>query len=464
MVGGLPEKKLVIDSKRNVWLFYPTSSGRIAYVFKKYRAEANTAQLGIEGSTRDFDLLVDENDIIHVTALDSEQKIVYLRYESDKWMGHVLYSFAGKQTVISKLKIEKQKSDLHLLYLYSEKGGNCALFHHHWTGNEWKGYKVFDMPKAASEICYDAEVTGDGLLHVIAAAQKGLYLWEFYNGLWSEKTSSKQDEWEKVESITLQGDCVLFKNYRGAYFLSTVKRLDRMQPEEIVAGEHVEQGPVVVNRKNTLYAAWTQGNSLGYRTSYDGGLSWGRVKYYHHARDERLEVYGFSNNYSLLVRAKRMIATLPPELHIPFLHRSSERIKLRVEAFDEKTEEDLKKSSESAGPVPGSQLDNTKAWHHGIMHQNGDAKQKDTETDPDSIKDERFAEKSAARIERIEAGLDALEKRLEGEVLEKLQRLGEEIRGLKKILENTNRKLETTEPEAGSIITQDLINRCQKKK
>ena len=463
MVGSLPEKKLVIDSKRNVWLFYPTSSGKIAYVFKKNRAEAKTAQLGIDGYIRDIDLLVDENDTIHVTALNSGQKIFYLRHEADKWMSHVLYSFAGKQAAVSKLKIVKQKASLHLFYLYSERGGSCALFHHHWTGNGWKGYKVFDMPKEAGKICYDADVAGDGSLHVIAAEQKGLYLWEFNNGLWNEKASGKNEEWEGVESITLQGDLVLFRNYRGAYFLSGVQRLGSMQPEEIVTGEHVEQGPVVVNRKNTLYAAWTQGNSLGYRTSYDGGLSWGRVKYYHHALDERLEVYGFSNNYSLLVDAKRMIATRPPELHIPFLHRSSERIKLPVEAYDE-AEKGSPKSISEAGPVPGKPSNNTEVRHNGNTIKEGNLKQNDTQADPDSGKDERFSEKSAARIERIEAGLDALEKRLEGEVLEKLQRLGEEIRGLKKILENTNRKLETTEPEAGSIITQDLINRCQKKK
>lgn len=463
MVDSLPEKKLVIDSKRNVWLFYPTSSDTIAYVFKKNRADAKTAQLGIEGCVRDIDLLVDEKDTIHVTALNSEQKIFYLRHEADKWMSHVLYSFAGKQAAVSKLKIVKQKSGLHLFYLYSEGGGNCALFHHHWTGNGWKGYKVLDMPKEAGRICYDADVAGDGSLHVIAAAQKGLYLWEFNNGLWNEKASRKKDEWEDVESITLQGDLVLFKNYRGAYFLSGVQRLGSMQPEEIVTGEHVEQGPVVINRKNTLYAAWAQGNSLVYRTSYDGGLSWGRVKYYHHALDERLEVYGFSNNYSLLVEAKRMIATRPPELHIPFLHRSSERIKLPVEAYYE-AEKGSPKSIGAAGPVPGKPSNNTEVRQNGNPIKERDLKQKDTQADPDGGKDKRFSEKSAARMERIEAGLDVLEKRLEGEVLEKIRRLDEEISRLKKVLENASRKSETTEPAGGSIITQDLINRCLKKK
>lgn len=450
------EKKLVIDSKRNLWVFYPTSSYRTAYILRRYKGEAEVAQLDMKGFTREIDIIVDERDNIHIVALSSEQKVVYIRYDTKKWITNTLYSFAGKSIEIYGLKIVKERSNLHLLYVYSERGGGCALFHHHWTGNEWRGYKVFDVPVQTGKICYDADAAQSNRLCVVAALQKSLRLWEFDGSQWRQKNNERKDEWENIEHITFQEDYVLIKNYRGVFFLNEAQSLDRAQAGEIVAAEHVENGPVIISRKNTLYAAWIEGGSLGYRTSYDGGSSWGRVKYYHHAQGEKLEVYGFSNTYSLLVKAKRIIATQPPELHIPFLHRSTERIKLPEDAFVE-TEKNPYDSSGESGHAPG-------------VSQSGGEYPDGPGTPADSKDNEppcRIPDETAVQVERIGSALRVLEYKIEEDVLKRLEKMAAELAQLKERIEstagNTAGNNGTPELPGGNIITQNMINRRSKK-
>ena len=122
--------------------------------------------------------------------------------------------------------------------------------------------------------------------------------------------------WEKTETLLMQKGRILAKTGRGVYFVQKAEDLDKLQPEEIIEERHVDEGPVLVDRRNTLYIAWGKGGSLGYRASYDGGASWGRVKYYHHVRDDKLEVYRFSTTIPACKR--KTFTTSPPEIHIPF--------------------------------------------------------------------------------------------------------------------------------------------------
>lgn len=446
------EKKLLIDSKRNVWVFFSTPSNKTAYIVKGFQGDTQVVQLDELGFVKEMDLIMDRNDNIHAIALDSDQRVVYLKYNFNRWITHTLYSFPGKTIGISNLKIVKEKSNLHLLYVYSEKGGGCALFHHHWSGNRWKGYKVFDVPGGEGEMCYDAEAAVEGGLRVVAAARKSLVLWEFDGSQWAQKGKNERDEWENIGYITLQQGGILYKNYRGVYYQDDIHKMERARPKDIIASEHVEREPVVINRKNTLYVTWIEGDNMGYRASYDRGSSWGRVKYYHNVRGQKLEIYSFADNYSLLVKAKRVIATRLPELHIPFLHRSTESIKLPREAFVK-----VQKDDTNSG-VPADISNNLP------RQQNNNGSDGESEINKHNETITKLQERIATRMDRMEAALQRLEQRLELEVLEGIRKLDSEVSQLKKDIENSGRDKEKPEHPTGSLINQDLINAYLRKR
>jgi hypothetical protein len=467
MVNSAFEKKLIIDSKRNVWLFYLKAGGRIGCIVKLSRGDMVTAHPDLDETVIEYDIMVDERDNIHVLALTSEQSVIYMRRQAKGWQKFTLYSFSGKPILVSNLKAVAAADNLHLFYVYSEKGGSSALFHHQWTGSGWKGYRVFDMPNRAGNICYDADFGKDKGLGVAAAVGKSLSLWEFDGFTWMQSTMNKNSLWENTDRILYQQGCILVKSGQGVFFVKKVDSLDGVQPEKIIDARHVDGGPVLIDRKNTLYAAWVEGGTLGYRASYDGGASWGRVKYYHHAQGEKLEAYGFSNTFSLLINAKRILATSPPEIHIPFLHRSVERIRMPKGIFDE---------TESGGysavnPISDSgEYGGDESGRGGAGRCDSDGGQCDCNTKGDmacschAVQDKDTPSQGhGEEIKRVREELEELIKRAEAEVRERLVRLEAELADIRGKLEGSGKSSRPPMQE-GSIITQDMINRYMRRK
>ncbi|MGI6703043.1 MAG: hypothetical protein ACOX42_03285 [Clostridia bacterium] len=501
------EKKLVIDSKRNVWLFYPMVSGKTGYVVKRGRGESAPGQPLTDETVTEYDIMVDERDNIHIVALTAGQRVVYICHDSRGWTKQTLYSFAGKTISIYGLKVMKDAVGLHLFYVYSEKGGGCALFHHQWTGGEWRGYRVFDVPGKEGRICYDCDMGRDNRLCIAAVEGKNLSLWDFDGANWTMSVARDSSAWENALYLECREGSIMIRNGAGVYFIRKARDKADVSPQEIIEGRHVDEGPVLINRRNTLYIAWTEGGSLGYRTSYDGGGSWGRVKYYHHAQGKQLEVYGFASTHSLLIDAKRVIATVPPEIHIPFLHRSVERIRMAEVSPGEPEERNADPhqdngSFETSGemhyeksPVEdrdkyfgggqegtGGNAAMTKAHEtdqsgYGAMaYQNDGYSQAEKVLDGPPYDDDKkqgsplregegegYCAVGKDQLERLKVDLNALRQRMEEDIIERLDRLDSEVANLKGKLIGSQRE-GTSPPMTGSIITQDMINRYFRKK
>ncbi len=482
MINAALEKKLVIDSRRNVWVFYSAPSGKVCCSVKRSRGETAAEHLNLNETVEEYDIMMDERDNIHLVALTSGQRIVYMRRGAQEWERYVLYSFAGEPVSLSNLKTISAAGSLHLFYVYAEDRGGSALFHHQWTGNQWKGYRVFDIPAAAGRVCYDADTSGGEALRIAVTEGQVLSLWEFDGANWMQSVRNESGVWEKTETLLMQKGRILAKTGRGVYFVQKAEDLDKLQPEEIIEERHVDEGPVLVDRRNTLYIAWGKGGSLGYRASYDGGASWGRVKYYHHVREDKLEVYGFSNNYSLLVNAKKLIATSPPEIHIPFLHRSVERIRFPQDLFYETPGEGSIPGGEYRGNIGGGHINvtdkplsvgdraggNRPAGAGGKMISDRDPRDDgkascETEDCSQDRAKAGLSEETGAQIQRLWAEIERIRQGMETDIRERLDRLEAEIAKLKDRQKNAV-KGETPLAGRGSVITQDMINRYLRKR
>ena len=482
MVDAALEKKLVIDSRRNVWVFYRDNFGKVCCSVKRSHGETAAEQLNLNETVEEYDIMLDERDNIHLVVLTSGQGIVYMRRGAQEWERYVLYSFEGEPVSLSNLKAVSAAGNLHLFYMYTENRGGSALFHHQWTGNQWKGYRVFDIPAAAGKVCYDVDTRGSKGLRIAAIVGQVLSLWEFDGAGWMQSVRNKSGVWEKTENLLIMQDRILAKTGRGVFFVKKADDLDKLQPEEIIESRHVDEGPVLVDRRNTLYIAWGKAGSLGYRASYDDGASWGRVKYYHYVREDRLEVYGFCNNYSLLVNAKKLIATSPPEIHIPFLHRSVERIRFPQDLFNGTTGEGLIPGSEcrqsnGGGNVNGADKPASGGDGAGRNRPLGCDRERAAEWRPgDDGKVPHEAEECSkvqakavlpeeikTEVERVWAEIERMRQGMETDIRERLDRMEAEIAKLKDRQKNAGTGGALL-PGRGSVITQDMINRYHRKK
>ncbi len=448
MLENAYEKKIIMDSKKNTWLFYPTPSGKTGYIVNRTRGERETGHLIMDETVIEYDIIIDERDDIHVVALTAGQKVIYSRYDFKGWVKYTLYNFAGKPVNISNLQVMKSSSGLHLFYMYSEEGGGCALFHHQWTGSEWIGYRVFDEPGKNKYICYDADAEGDNRLRIAAIKGKTLLLWDFDGIGWTLSTTKDNSTWEKTTYMEFRGNSVMLRNDEGVFFVRDVNQIDVAHPRLVIEDRHVEEGPVLVSRRNTIYIAWIEAGSLGYRTSYDEGNNWGQVKYYHHTRGKELEIYGFDSTYSLLLNAKRLIATSAPDIHIPFLHRSVERIKLAMtlpECGKGKSYRPRQHTCPMDGEngVPAQEYDET----HGSEiygRDNGGKSQPTKNYEIEELKAEidDIKQGTKDRLDRLDAQITELRKKLE-------------------VLERVNREPKIS---TGSVITQDMINKYMRRR
>ncbi|HQD42357.1 MAG TPA: hypothetical protein PLE53_07010, partial [Bacillota bacterium] len=120
MINAALEKKLVIDSRRNVWVFYSDPSGKVCCSVKRSRGETAAEHLNLNETVEEYDIMMDERDNIHLVALTSGQRIVYMRRGEQEWERYVLYSFAGEPVSLSNLKTISAAGSLHLFYVYAE--------------------------------------------------------------------------------------------------------------------------------------------------------------------------------------------------------------------------------------------------------------------------------------------------------------------------------------------------------
>lgn len=324
-----PSNRLIIDSSGNIALFYLDNGGQIKYIIwqrKGYTAESRTCPAEM---VQEFYLDIDADDNIHMVAITPSKKVLYLRYYHDKWAKHVLYDFSTTAgTSISNVKIISYKDDLHLFYVISVPNGDMALFHHQWSSNQWKGYRVLDS-RANHQLLYDINVSSR-YLYLTLYDGKDISVWQFSGDSWS-KTGNINTRQRPFNTLILQEDYALLGDSQGVFIIKGLYDSTSSKSITIVEDARIDKGPVIINRRKTLYAAWLSDGEVYYRTSYDGGTSWGRVKKYPYISAEKVEEYHFANNYSPLIKAKKVFATDLANLHIPFVHKPGERIKLLQE-------------------------------------------------------------------------------------------------------------------------------------
>jgi len=474
-----PKKKIIMDSNSNFWVFHHNTSKMIRYTAQQDRDETMENEVDVGERVEEFDLDIDSGDNIHLVAVSSGKNVIYCRYDRKEWVKNVLYNFSKTETRISNLKIISIGNELHLLYVITVPSGNGALFHHHWSGTEWVGYKVIDLPDKDKWVKYDAVSSNHHGIYLILWQSGKLSLWEFSSKQWEKKNDNICEKISNINTIIFQRDNVVIGDKQAVYFAQNIFRDGGEMFTVLVNSNSIAEGPVVINTKKALYTAWVVENRLYYRASYDGGGSWGKVKVYYHLQGKELETYKFSSNYAPFSNVKRVIGTKMPQLHIPFIHRPNEQIKLserklfpdsqvKIKTQDSGTDELIKRiqmlESRQAKIIENfNWFDNIKS-----LEKNIEQGMKELRTELTSLKErintdgikqsetvlKNFKEKIDLDIKEVKTEVSSLKEKIDLDKYKKLEALLQD-------LENVKQRL----PQVpGNVMTQNTINKYLKNK
>jgi hypothetical protein len=451
-------KSIVVDSRGNLWVYSLGASGQIYYMVKHGRDEVIGNYLDVGGRVKEFFLDIDAGDNIHLIALTYEKEVVYMRYNLIEWSKHVLYRLSGTSNSISNLRLVSWEEELHLLYILSDPAGNSALFHHLWDGKGWKGFRVKDVLQDEQITAYDVSCGAGNIVYLTLSLKGSLVLWKFADGQWEKHAELNGEGFCGINDIVVQEDYLIFRNAEGVYFVMDINGPCENEPVEITLGRMVDKGPIIVNRKKTLHIAWAEDGQLKYRSSYDGGASWSRVKTYGNIQEEVMDMYTFVNNYSSLVKTKRVIATKPTQLHIPFIHRPMERVRFPQDSLKEAVSAGKSKDSK----VQGFSSEVSRSFVKGEGTESSrptpeDNKVAQNDTRIDELME--FKEDIKQEINELREGLIELRRVVDKGIVDKMDVLMSEIEDVKKKVECMSTDNKIAVKSMGNVITQEMINR-----
>ncbi|MBA1333661.1 MAG: hypothetical protein HPY66_0054 [Firmicutes bacterium] len=439
------DKYIAVDSRGNIWIFSINTAGYLNYMVKRGKDEAIGNTLDLGKRVKEFSMDMDSRDNINLIALTYDNEVVYMRYNLVEWNKQILYKFSGTSNIISSPYLVSGDETIHLLYSLSDSNGNSALFHHRWDGKRWTGFKVNTFAKGANLLCVDMYLGAGGAVHLAYSDGDSVELWRFDNDNWVKMAVGKGDGYTKVTDMVLQENYMMVMNGSSAYFVKDVERLNDNGAVEIVTGMGFKKGPIIVNRKKTLHVAWADDGKVKYCSSYDGGSSWSRGKLYNNMQESDFEVYGFINKYTPLVKAKRVVATNPAELHIPFLHRPMERVRFSREIMQN-----------SPPPVNSEMPDPVQARS---PYETDRVTQAAVNEDAVNMLREAILEE----IRNTKSDLEQYSRQLNKGLEERVKRLEEEIENVKSKLQGMKPGSRVLVKPAGNVITQEMINECLKR-
>lgn len=443
-------KKIVVDSQGKTWLLYPDILGRVCYAACKSRHSLNEGSIDIEGLLKEFDLDIDVKDHIHLVAINTRNEIIYYRYsrESREWekmTSCVPFSDGGE---INNLKVISGMSPgggLHVFCSVSS-GGSIILHRHLLPGGECREHKIYITSNSRNNTVFDVSVNKHGKLFAAIYSSGSIYLKEFVSGRWQDRLRISDEKFRTIHSVILQQDYLVIGSRFGIHFIPKLYGNNRLAPITIAEGDYTGKGPVVIAKKNALFIAWAQQKGVRYRTSYDGGKSWSRVKEHHYEWNESPELYGFRSNFLPFIEARKVLGTRIPQLYVPFINMPMERI-----SFPKKMAERIKNNG-----------------HYDCLME-GREKSRDTDIQDVPVEEREGLNiseeyKQDDRIRQLEEKVERDMRIIKEEIEVLKEEIKKDIEGEFKTILKELRDIKNSLPKTpGNVITQQMINRHLKK-
>ena len=291
---------LLRDTENRLWFFYLTPARSIKYGTSEDEGINWSNPMELTGKTNGpFTVMLDENNGIHVAAVQEYKKVIYLHLDESGWSKHLL-SWNGEaiQPFYPIVHIDRQGT-LHIAYGVRSTTGKWSVRHYRFRRGEPAIERTeFTVPfavdlcanffskkqqalKYTSFLCGDVDSDTKGNLHLVHRYYDGRYFQLYYNFFDREK-----EQWESPRPLSsFNSNCsipTMLVDYRDElhllwpasmedrHKLCYQKKSSQWQSRIVLRKDGQPKiSPVLLQRNDEILACWYE-NGLLYLTSPGG--------------------------------------------------------------------------------------------------------------------------------------------------------------------------------------------------
>ncbi|MCK9477887.1 MAG: hypothetical protein M0R40_00075 [Firmicutes bacterium] len=192
----------------------------------------------------DYDILIDDNDITHITCQDSEGNIIYIKNEKGKWEKYTLLKSKSSSSYSKNFNIFHTDNLISVIYAVDYKGKR--LLSHHMIESS-------DVPVAIDYAAGDFSCAKDnnGNIHLLYTNGNGVPGWRQFS--WNTK---QWGEFTPTSAESLKSPYVFVNDkIHAAGVTADNKVVYLSQGEQKVVGEH-GKNPIIMQKDSEIYVMW----------------------------------------------------------------------------------------------------------------------------------------------------------------------------------------------------------------
>lgn len=309
---------LIKNSKSESYCFHVINKNTVICDYFNDKGEYIKSLPVTDENVQDYDVDIDDNDIIHLLCLTNTGDLVYYIYRNKLWSNHVLSKLDVKSNRYRNLTLKVVRNKVHIFYSVSN-----LLNHNLWTiehvvsgKHKWSKNNVISITPGKSSDPYYVSFDRVGGIHLVYTDfDKGkhhVYYTTFNPFLqrWIKSPEKISDGLSNSYSPFLFID-----NYSSIHVVYTtevnsITRLTYKQKSQLTNSKHTWKkyklpqiyvncsNPIIIKDNGLLKMLYNQDGLLKYFYSNNNGLTWGADRSLDNIDFTNLDIIRFSSNYS----------------------------------------------------------------------------------------------------------------------------------------------------------------------
>lgn len=196
---------IIVNSKNEAFRFYLGEDSKIKYEFYDINQSLVDEFLVSEDKIISFSIDIDYNDRIHLIYLNSEGKIYYLLYSSNKWAKKLLTQLDIKSNYYNHLTLKLNKEKVHIFLSFSNLINKKVWTIQHLIGTKgnWEKMNVISFTSSKMMPLYSLDFDKFDNIHMLySSSLEGLQVIQYIN------FNSSSKKWCQVPQLITKPELI----------------------------------------------------------------------------------------------------------------------------------------------------------------------------------------------------------------------------------------------------------------
>lgn len=266
---------LYIDYRENKWKFYIDNMK--LYYKVMYMEGSWTNEKIIDTNVTEFNLFVDNNEMIHLVYGNKKGELKYCTIKENKWVGRTLYKIEDSLYDIENIKIHIIESNMNIFFTLKSNNGSDhgILTHCIWNGNDVNTTKISDIILENNlREYFIVKEKENGELYLFYLCDEGDEISFNY-------TIYEENKWMPSKRLYgIQGEDIFFDI---EFYKENIHILNKFKENNIYYLDHITMNfkenlkyyniysstkniidPIITINENNVYTSWIEDNEIYY--------------------------------------------------------------------------------------------------------------------------------------------------------------------------------------------------------